>query len=360
MRTRLIAGAAFFMACTPGSEQASSFGDPGAAAPSSSSGTTTRGDTTTGGPDPGEHSTGGASTGQDSPPIDMGTPPDFAPAWPPGCQGKIDFLFVISDGPFMGPHQDRLAASVPAFMQTIADEFAGFDTHILVTNAREGWGDPECVSCLQCPACSCESGGPGYPCGMGPELTECDSQRGAGMVFPAGPDASNHACDLGGDHRYITEETSDPAAAFACVTKLGAGGYSGRAIDAMFAALGDDMNSPQGCNAGFLRDDALLVVTLIVSWSSEGGDYTPFVLAWMLRDKKGGDDDAIVLLAIQNDSPDPDGICKPYTDEVDLQFYEFVDEMAHGVKGSVCADDYADYFKEAARLARQQCGLVPR
>jgi len=40
----------------------------------------------------------------------MGPVPDFD-AKPPGCQGKMDFLFIISRDGFMKPHQDKLVAA---------------------------------------------------------------------------------------------------------------------------------------------------------------------------------------------------------------------------------------------------------
>jgi hypothetical protein len=45
----------------------------------------------------------------------MGTPPDFDPT-PVGCQGKIDFLFVISSHFEMTKYQDRLKAAFPVFV----------------------------------------------------------------------------------------------------------------------------------------------------------------------------------------------------------------------------------------------------
>ena len=65
----------------------------------------------------------------------MGTPPDFDPT-PSGCQGKIDFLFIVSRDDFMKPHQDQLVSAFPHFIETIQGQFSEFDVHILVDVSR--------------------------------------------------------------------------------------------------------------------------------------------------------------------------------------------------------------------------------
>jgi hypothetical protein len=45
--------------------------------------------------------------------------PDFGPQQPAGCEGKIDFLFVISAQGTMKDDQERLIASFPGFMDAI-------------------------------------------------------------------------------------------------------------------------------------------------------------------------------------------------------------------------------------------------
>jgi hypothetical protein len=327
----------------------------GAGSSDTSSSTSTTGSSTTSS----DLSTGGAagSTGT----FDVGVPPDFEPG-PVGCQGKIDFLFVISGNKWTSTYQDRLIAAFPAFFDIIATEFAGFDAHILVAGSEPGWGAYGCQDCLWCSGCTCdENGGPDYPCGAGPKLSECDTTFGSGIVFPAGLGATNHPCELGGGHRYISAATPDPAGAFECVARLGNnGGDVTFAVDAMFAALGDGINSPFGCNAGFLRDDALLVVALIDATGDLWSDGWPFTWNWTLSDRKNYDPDAFVVLTMQADTYLPDGICTPYNEGGQHRLHEFADAVAHGVKGSVCAPDYAPYFAETAALALEQCEqLVP-
>ena len=80
-------------------------------------------------------STSTTSTG-DSIVWDMGMP-DFGPQQPAGCEGKIDFLFVISAQGTMKNDQERLIASFPGFMDAIKEQLADFDIHILVADPDE-------------------------------------------------------------------------------------------------------------------------------------------------------------------------------------------------------------------------------
>src|SRR5687767_13556132 len=66
---------------------------------------------------------------------DMGAP-DFGPVQPAGCQGKIDFLFVISTQGTMSLQQDKLLAAFPEFMAEIEAQVPEFDVHILSANTN--------------------------------------------------------------------------------------------------------------------------------------------------------------------------------------------------------------------------------
>jgi len=69
----------------------------------------------------------------------MGPPPDFGPPGPSGCLGKIDFLFVISNSSTMAPVQAQILALFPTFLDSLTEEFAGFDAHIMVVDTDHGW-----------------------------------------------------------------------------------------------------------------------------------------------------------------------------------------------------------------------------
>ncbi|MCY1009311.1 hypothetical protein OV079_27855 [Nannocystis pusilla] len=234
---------------------------------------------------------------------DGGTPPDGGDKPPPGCMGKVDLVFSISSRWTMKGAQDWLKASFPGFIDTLETEFAGFDYHILVPMQGSGvWGIPSCKGCVD----TCPAGPEDYPCGAA--LEPCDTVQGAGITFSAGWDASNERCDLAGGHRYITAAQPDLASAFTCVASVGTSG-GGLVAEAAVSTLRDEINAPAGCNAGFLRDDALLVVVAIDDTWDEDSEGTAQDWADALVEAKGGDADAVVLLVITNDIDDPDGLC---------------------------------------------------
>ena len=226
----------------------------------------------------------GASSGSSSGPIfDMGVK-DLGDDTPPGCKGKIDFLFVISRSSIMEQSQAKMIAAFPKFMATIEAKFADFDYHVMVIDGDEEWGlsycsedcpvldckvgDPCCPVSI-CPACDPPSkvGDPccktqDYPCDLLDEVTACDETIGAGNVFQAGAYAANTPCKIAGDRRYLTNDDPSPAETFACIAQLGTGGRD-HVGEALAAAMQAGMSAPGGCNEGFLRDDALLMITLI-------------------------------------------------------------------------------------------------
>jgi len=191
-------------------------------------------------------------------------------------------------------------------------------------------------------------------------LTKCDNTRGAGVVFQAGPFSENKPCGVPPGQRYISSDTPGFAEAFACLARDG--GTSGGSLEhgtTLGRALAFDM--AHGCNAGFLREDALLMVVQIVGSSWEEAE--PWAWADYVLEAKGGDQDMAVALAISSDwmgySPEP--LCEganmvPHPPA----FAEWTQYFDHGVHGSKCAPTYAPFFAEAASISAELCDTVPR
>jgi hypothetical protein len=271
---------------------------------------------------------------------------------PEGCQGKIDFLFVISNSPTMKGFQPQVVAALPDFITKIQAEFAEFDTHIMVTDTDAFWQMKDCSVCG--PGCDPE----GEPPLCGAELDACDTTMGAGVTFPSGIDSSARRCELAAG-RYITGDDPDPIAAFLCVAKVGSEGASPRPADAMVAALSWPLlgtnGYPPGCNQGFLRDDALLVVTLISDQPDE--DSSGPAKAWRdaLMDAKHQDGEAFQLLVITTDL-DTSAACAARTilDSTN-RLRTFVDIVPHGKIGSICAESYGPFFDAAVTEVLKRC-----
>jgi hypothetical protein len=151
MRTPILAAVLLLTACGDAASPGFSTGPAITSVSASTTGSSTGADTTSTGPadDPaGSSASTSTSTG---PALDSSTgpelPPDFGLPGPAGCQGKIDFLFVISNSGTMKGHQWQVLASLPEFITRIQAEFAEFDTHIMVTDTDAYWAMDDCSVC---------------------------------------------------------------------------------------------------------------------------------------------------------------------------------------------------------------------
>lgn len=268
--------------------------------------------------------------------------PDFGDPLPIGCKGKIDFLFSISASGTMQGHQAQLIDAFPAFMGAIEEQLSDFDVHILVANPnpKPGWIMSDCSLCTE----DCDPLGEPPTCGA--TLTPCDKENGAGVTFPAGNGATNRRCDLAGGRRYITRDEPNRSSAFACVAQVGLGGAD-LTTEAMVNALRPELNGLGGCNEGFLRDDALLVVTIINDGYDEFSAGT--VESWIeaLRTAKGGDDDAFAVLVLTTDVDlGKWQLCHPDEAGPPNPLRQFALGVDHGFVGSICEGSYGSFFAD--------------
>ncbi len=251
---------------------------------------------------------------------DLGGMPDFGDGSPVGCRGKIDLLFVISRQANMQYRQAQLAAAFPQFIETIKSKFADFDYHIMVVTGDDGWGNNACTKLCATPGCSVgdaccywndpdQQGAPcctepDYPCQQLDLVTACDRMWGAGEVFPAGVSGeANKPCPIDGGRRYLVKGQSNLEETFECIATVGASGWTSLG-QALVAAVqdGDPMHNKLGsCNPGFLRRDALLMVTFIATNADEDSPGTPETWAQAVIDAKHGDDKSVVMLSILRD-----------------------------------------------------------
>jgi hypothetical protein len=274
-----------------------------------------------------------------------------------GCK-KVDFLFVIDSSPSMEDEQDNLLTSFPGFLDAISSSLEIDDFHLMVIDASE-----------------IDGGG-------------CDGTLGAGLR----ESAAGQDCMLSGDLRYATQDQPDLAATFSC---MGARGFDGdpneRTMDSLTAAIGP-LLAPGGCNEGFLRDDAVLVVTIITDEEDSPGDsqQDPSLDgscepvdsdpnsngdpgAWhdAVIAAKNGDADAMVVLALTGDC-DAGGDCPgiafdPFDDDSPVtgaepapRVREFASSFGFGSVGPVCAADYSGFFSDAVSVIASACdGFVP-
>jgi hypothetical protein len=280
-----------------------------------------------------------------------------------GCD-KVDFLFVIDSSVSMGEEQTALIASFPGFIDTIQSELtADNDYHILVADTDDvSRCTPEaCASPNDTEQQLCwDDGVGGYACTA--LFEACDTVLGAGVLNPSGREASNQACPTIDDNRYLTTEEADLDASFACVAQVGLAGHPNeRPMDAMLAALQPEINGPSGCNEGFLRDDALLVITFISDDPKYEDAGTPADwYAGVVAAKLGNSEGVVVLGLVGN----PETDCAQNNNADDpggSHWREFIDMWgANGVAGDVCEASYLSFFQDAVAIIDAACdGFEP-
>ncbi len=269
-----------------------------------------------------------------------------------GCH-KVDFLFVIDNSSSMGDEQDSLITSFPGFMLTIQNTLTDAqDYHVMVVDTDAAWGG-ECELLCNFFGGVCPDN-PAYPCGQGPP-SPCDATLGAGVTYPLGGDATNMQCNFSSGLRFMDATEPDLPAAFQCAAKVGSDGDSDeRAASAMVSALSEELSQPGACNEGFIRDDAILVVTMITDEEDKGSNGTPEGWYANVIASKKGDANAIVMLGLIDDVDQPAPVC-PAESEDAVKLRTLVEMFPNHIRGSVCEISYNGFFEEAVALIDQTC-----
>ena len=110
----------------------------------------------------------------------------------------------------------------------------------------------------------------------------------------------------------------------------------------MTIALYPEINAPGGCNEGFLRKDALLMITFIGE-SDYGSKGDPASWAGTITSVKG-DPGAVVLLEfLTPDCPPQDRIC------------EMIKMFPYHMAADIHATDFAPIFDAATELVATAC-----
>jgi hypothetical protein len=302
-----------------------------------------------------------------------------------GCD-KVDFLFIIDNSGSMGDEQGNLINSFPGFIDTIeATLDEAQDYHIMVLDVDAyiyeqcqqacDNAPPECIvdgicSVMAGPACVfpcflgsvCGIDG-GFQCGV-TQPEECEDVLGAGVTHPRGQGSSNTDCSFATGMRYMDSNEPDLSATFECAAQVGVSSYAGteRPMEAMVQAITGGTEADT-CNTGFLRDDAILVVTFITDENDNVGDSAGTPAGWRqaLISAKNGDENALVVLGLFGDNDQPGGFCQDLADGTDgaeaaPRLREFVDSFGDkGFYGSVCAPSYDEFFQSAVELIDVTC-----
>lgn len=265
-------------------------------------------------------------------------PAPLEPARPERCE-KVDFLYVVDNSASMTDEQMSLARSFAGFSRVVQDTLDRIDPQIMVidTDSRNV-GDIINASEQQEPS------------------DACDGMLGAGQRMGA----EGESCGLMGEGRFMHGDQRHAAETFECLAHVGTlGDASERPIAALLAATGASADTARDCNMGFLRDDAILVVTLITDEEDEVTHGEPADWKRALLDVKSGDEDAVVVLGLIGDLQVPGGLpggpCSEFDAAAAPRLQEFVESFALGSLGSVCAEDYSAFFAKAVAAIDTAC-----
>ncbi len=116
-------------------------------------------------------------------------------------------------------------------------------------------------------------------------------------------------------------------------------------------ALSYELGLPGGCNEGFLREDAHLVVTTISYAGSYEGGYNPKVWADTVIDSKG-DQEAVSLIAMINDPRLPGAKCP---ESAMHQLYSYAEYFEHRLVRNLCDETFEEDFDAGLEMVREQC-----
>jgi hypothetical protein len=306
---------------TTGSESTTALGD------ASTTLDTADGDTAAPGVDSGSTTSGPP----EDPPIvfDLGIQPDAPVLDPLGC-GGIDFLFVVDNSGSMTVQQAQLLNSFNGFIGAIQNSIEQTSSyHVGVITSDNYIGN----------ATGCQT--------IGDLVTQT-----------AGSQSSNSVCEpFAEGGRFATEQDNLPVK-FPCMAQVGTTGSPiEQPVTATIAALDPAKAEPGGCNEGFLREDAILVVVIVtddpvIPFDVDDAHPNTDTSGWhdAVLAAKAGDPEAVVVIGFV---PWTNISCTGSESPNLIGFVESFGEQ--GVLASVCEPDYGPIFAEAISTIETTC-----
>ena len=235
-----------------------------------------------------------------------------------GCE-RIDILFVIDGSLSMAEEQDALRGAngeppiLADFVDALYDHLDALqDVHIGVVSSQPG-----------------------------------DVVLHRSMDAPAVPESATTDCGLPPDERWITAPNLDLAAQFQCLGATQASAFEEYTAENAAHAL------QHPSNAGFLRDDSVLLVVLLTDEDTQGYTYPRVEIHDTIMDAVGGDRSRVVVLGIAGDQgvfEMPKTTCYgPYGSASPGRRLTSIVHMFrdHGRTQDICAGDFSAIFAQA-------------
>jgi hypothetical protein len=251
-----------------------------------------------------------------------------------GCS-QLDLLFVIDNSLSMAFAQDNLRASFPGLLDVLAETLPATDVQVMVvdTDGRDAASSDDVCDVL-----------------------------GAGRRTNG---QSGDDCGLPATRRFATA-SAELEPALACMSSVGTSGEAReQQADALLAAIAPEQNDVGGCNAGFSRPGAVLVVTVITNTDDDISAGDPDAWFDAIVQHKGGNEQAVVFVGfLPGDafSPSTSGVlCNVIARFNPAPRLEaLATRFTHRQLASVCEADYGPTFASAVSSIAQACqSFVP-
>jgi hypothetical protein len=242
----------------------------------------------------------------------------------------VDLLFVIDDSNSMIGEQANLIASFDGFIagiQANLDEVNDYHIGVVTTDAY------------------------------------ALNQEGCRMLGALVTESAAGVCGPWAEGRYVSL-TDELAPAFTCAANVGPGGDTNeRQIEAALRAIDPELAGPGACNEGFIREDALLVITLITDEDDpgsplrgQGSPGSPSTWFAELVARKGVETNVVMLALAGLPPPNACDNDVPFEGaQVTFRIEQLVEKFTYGEMGDVCADDYSGFFAGALELISDAC-----
>ena len=276
-----------------------------------------------------------ASSGGTAMSVDLGSD-----TWdvPEAC-GALDVLFVLERAPTTS---SQMYWAAPELVPALAELLPGWSLRFMYVLGQTGPIPLQCEEACELTA-DCEPT-VSLECD---QLTACDWTRGAGLVWRS----PNTRC-LPDDQRWIEGTDPDFVEFTRCVWDATGGSGTRETMNSLLGAVSPAMQGSDGCNEGFLREDAWLL-PILASFGSPKAEGTPAEWADVLSASKGGERGLIVPVAILDPmlSLDDPPYCEEGPGDETKGFETFVNNFEGGVVGSLCEDFMIPIELAAGRIA---------
>ena len=249
-----------------------------------------------------------------------------------GCT-KVDLLFVLDNSHSMATKQGAMIESFPVFMDDLYATLDSADSyHVgVVTTDAYAFNSAEC------------------------------QELGALVSSTGGNYSSMSVCGPYSGGTYMTED-EDLTASFACAAQVGIeGALDERPMEAMLEAIGP--THVGGCNAGFRRDDALLVLVIITDEEDDhtelfdepqGSPGDPEDWFAAVEDIVGAEENVVVLTICGGHPDDACGFVDGAAED-SPRLRGFTQMFTHAYLGDICVANFGPFFEEAVAVVDVAC-----